>query len=125
TRSQLTGKDSEGKSETKNILIERAQVLSSQKVSGFVSRKVETFLGLDQVSVEGNLFSFNKSWGPQLLASKKISDRVEMTYTTTVGYMNEQSIRLDYRLSQRFLLMGQTDRRGRSGLDLKYRLRFK
>ncbi len=125
TRSQLTGKDSEGKSETRNILIERAQVLSSQKVSGFVSRKVETFLGLDQVSVEGNLFSFNKSWGPQLLASKKISDRVEMTYTTTVGYMNEQSIRLDYRLSRRFLLMGQTDRRGRSGLDLKYRLRFK
>ncbi|MDD3731201.1 MAG: translocation/assembly module TamB domain-containing protein, partial [candidate division Zixibacteria bacterium] len=44
TRSQLTGKDSEGKSETKNILIERAQVLSSQKVSGFVSRKVETSL---------------------------------------------------------------------------------
>jgi len=125
TRSQLTGKDAEGKSGTKHVLIERAQMLSSQKVSGYVSRKVGTMFGLDQVSVEGNLFRFDKSWGPQLLASKKLSDRVEMTYTTTVGHMNDQSIRLDYQLTRRFLLMGQTDRQGRSGLDLKFRLRFK
>ncbi|MBN1211990.1 MAG: translocation/assembly module TamB domain-containing protein [candidate division Zixibacteria bacterium] len=125
TRSQLTGKDSEGKSGTKNILIERAQVLSSKKVSGYVSRKVGTLFGLDQVSVEGNLFRFDKTWGPQLLASKKLSNRVEMTYTTTVGHINDQSIRLDYQLSRRFLLMGQTDRQGNSGLDLKFRLRFK
>jgi len=50
---------------------------------------------------------------------------VEITYITSVGHMNEQRIRLDYILSKYFSLEGQTDQRGRSGLDLKYRLKFK
>jgi len=126
TRSQLSGKDTEsGDISTKAILLERASMLSSQRISGYVSQRVGTFLGLDQVSVEGNLFKFDKSWGPQLLASKKISDRMSLTYKTTVGHMNDQSFKLNYLLNRRFSLEGQTDRQGRSGLDLIYGLRFK
>ena len=106
-------------------MLERAAMLSSQRISGYVSQKMGTFLGLDEVSVEGNLFKFDKTWGPQLLASKKISERVSLTYKTTVGHMNDQSIKLNYRLTRKFSLEGQTDRQGRSGLDLIYGLRFK
>ena len=126
TRGQITGKDTEGEgTSVGEILKERLALLSSQRVSNYASRKVGTLLGLDHMTIEGNLFSFGKSWGPQLLASKKLSDRMEVTYTTTVGHMNEQSIRLDYRLSKYFSVEGQTDQRGRSGMDLKYRLKFK
>ena len=126
TRDELVGKDTEGKEGSlSNALLERAQSFSSQKISGYTSGRLGDLLGLDQMSIEGNLFRFDKSWGPQLLASKRISGRMTMTYTTTVGHFNERSIRLDYELSKHFSLEGETDQRGRSGMNLKYKLRSK
>ncbi|MGB2697119.1 MAG: translocation/assembly module TamB domain-containing protein, partial [Candidatus Zixiibacteriota bacterium] len=120
TREEIVGKNSEGRS---GVLLERAQSVSSQKIAGYTSGKLGTLLGLEQLSIEGNLFRFDNSWGPQLLASKRISRRMEITYITTVGHFNEQSIRLDYELSKHFSLEGETDQQGRSGMNLKYKLR--
>lgn len=126
TREQLTGRSANGvDTSLSEILKERAEVLSSRRISGYFSRKVGNLLGLEEIDVEGNLFNIGKSSGPQLVASEKISDRVGITYTTAVGHLNEQKIRLDYRLSKYFSLEGQTDQKGRSGIDVKYRLRFK
>ena len=126
TREQLGGKDAEGKDASLSaVLKERARSISSQKVAGYTSRKVGGLLGLEQFTIEGDLFRFDQSWGPQLLASKKISPRMEITYITTVGHSNENSFRLDYRLSKHFSLEGQTDQQGRAGMNLKYRLRSK
>ena len=110
---------------TTQILLERVKLLSSSRISGYAERQLGSTLGLEKVSIEGNLFKFGKTWGPQLLASKKLSDLVELIYTTTVGHMNEQNIRLGYKLSNKFYLEGQTDQRGRSGIDLKYKLKLK
>ncbi len=126
TRDQLAGKDAEGKDASISaVLKERAQSISSQRIAGYTSQKVGGLLGLDQFTIEGNLFSFDRSWGPQLLASKKISPRMEVTYTTTVGHSNENRFRLDYWLSGHFSLEGETDQKGRAGMNLKYRLRYK
>ncbi len=126
TREQLAGKDAEGRDASiSGVLIERAQSLSSQKITGYTSRKVGNLLGLERLTIEGNLFRFDQSWGPQLLASKKLSRRMELTYITTVGHSNENSFRLDYRLSKHFSLEGETDQQGRAGMNLKYRLRSK
>jgi len=126
TRQQLTGQTADGTDTSlKGIIMERAEMLSSQKISGYVSRKFGNLLGLKEVSIEGNLFNVSKSSGPQLIASEQISDRMDITYSTAVGHMNEQKVRLDYRLNTYISIMGETDQKGRSGLDLKYRLRFK
>ncbi|UCF06136.1 MAG: translocation/assembly module TamB domain-containing protein [bacterium] len=126
TRSQLAGREDEKDPTTmRDVLLERAQQLSSQRVAGYISRNVGGLLGLDQVTIEGNLFRFDETWGPDLLASKKLSSRAEVTYRTNIGHLNERSIRLDYRLTKRLSLQGETDQFGRSGLDLKYGLRFK
>jgi len=119
TREQLSDREARG-----NVLLERAKDLSSQRLTGYTERKIGRLLGLEQVTIEGDLFRFDRSWGPRLVASKKISRRMDVTYTTTVGYINDQSIQLDYRLSKNLSLESQTDRRGRSGIDLKYILRF-
>ncbi len=126
TRTQLAGKDKEGKEGgVKDILLDRATTLSSQRVSGYVSGRVGTFFGFDEFTVEGNLFQFDDSWGPELVASRRLSERVELTYTTTVGRLNDQGVRLGYRLTPRLSLQGQTDRYGRALLDLKYGFRFR
>ncbi len=126
TRRQLASRGPEGKEPgLGSVLVERATMLSSRRVAGYVSGKVGTFLGFDEFSVEGNLFQFDRSWGPQLVASRRISERMELTYFTTVGRLNDQNIRLAYQLSRRISLEGQTDRRGRALLSLKYGIRFK
>jgi autotransporter translocation and assembly factor TamB len=126
TREQLTGGNrADGDVTVSDILRDRAEALSSQRISSYFTRRVGDMLGLEDLSVEGNLFDIGGSSGPQLIASEQISDRVGITYTTAVGHLNEQSVRLDYRLNKFFSVEGQTDQRGRSGLDLKYRVRFK
>ncbi len=126
TREQLTGKDADGENgAARSILAQRAQMLTSRKVSGYMSGKIGSLLGLDQVTVEGNLFEFGSDRAPYLTATKQLSERVHLTYSTTVGHMNDQSVQVGYRLSRRFFLEGQTDRTGRASLDLKYGLRFR
>ncbi|GAB4374492.1 MAG: hypothetical protein Kow0042_19160 [Calditrichia bacterium] len=125
TRGQLTGQSKESGGSVSDLLRQRLEALSSSRISGYISRWVGNLLGLDEMNIEGNLFRVHESAGPQIIAAKQISDRIKLTYTTTVGHLNEQSIRLDYRLSQRFSLEGQTDQKGRSGIDLKYRVKFK
>ena len=125
TREQFTGESRDrGSSTFREVLQERLSDYSSAKISGYATRRVGNLLGLDEVTLEGNLFRFDDSWGPELLASKQISDRMQVTYTTTVGHLNDQSVRLNYRLTRHFSLQGETDRRGDSGMDVKFNLKF-
>ena len=119
TRSELTG-ESGG---VRGALAARAREVTSARVSGYLSNRLEGLLGLGTVTIEGDLFDFGKQWGPQLVASRQLTGRTVLTYRTNVGHMNENSIRLEYRLTRRFSLEGETDQAGSAGVDLKYRIR--
>ncbi|MDM7926735.1 MAG: translocation/assembly module TamB domain-containing protein [bacterium] len=108
-----------------DILIDRAKSLSSRRVASTAENYMGTLFRLDSMSIEGNLFRFDREWGPRLQASKRVSRNVALNYSTTVGHMNEESVRLNVRIDRRFSLEGQVDRIGRSGIDLKYKVRFK
>lgn len=126
TSGQLTGQEGGEGLSTTEILRQRVEALSSQKITGYVTGKVANLLGLEQLSIQGNIFDmYGHNSAPRLIASKRISDRLKITYTTNVGQLNENGIRLDYRLSNHFSLQGLTDQKGNSGIDLKYRIQFK
>jgi autotransporter translocation and assembly factor TamB len=126
TRAELTGSGSgQGGQGLTGALVQRAAGLTSERVAGYLSSKVGSMFGFSEFTVQGNLFNINGSSGPQLTASKQLSSRVELTYSTTVGHLNDQNIRLGYRLTPHLSLQGETDRFGRSGLDLKYGVKFK
>ncbi len=108
-----------------DVLIERAKSLTSRRVASTAENYMGTLFRLDSMSIEGNLFRFDKEWGPRLQASKRVSRNVALNYSTTVGHMNEESVRLNVRIDRRFSVEGQVDRIGRSGIDLKYKIRFK
>ncbi len=125
TREQLSGGAGSGEEGAQGILTRRAETLASEQVAGYVSGKIGSLLGLQQVTVQGNLFNMQGGNAPQITATKMLSKRIKLTYTTTVGYLNKESIQVGYQLSNRFYLEGQTDRAGESSLDLKYRLLFR
>jgi autotransporter translocation and assembly factor TamB len=122
TRTQMTQGSTGG---TGAVLEDRAEQLASQRISGALSKKAGKALGLDEVSVTGNLFNFGDSWGPQLVISKSISPRTKITYSTNVGHINDQSFRLSYQLNPKWSLAGETDENGNSSLSIIYDLRFK
>lgn len=124
TQQQLTGTGQQNTT-TADVLRNRLESLSSQEITGYVSGKVGHMLGLEQLSIQGNLFNLNKNSGPELIASKRLSDRLKITYTTNVGQLNNNGIRLDYKLTNHFSLEGQTDQFGNTGVDLKYKIKFK
>ena len=124
TRTEMAQGGSSGEGGTGAVLEERVEQLASQRISGAVSKKASKALGLDEVSVKGNLFNFGDSWGPQLVVSKRINPRTKITYSTNVGHINDQSIRLAYELTKRWSLGGETDERGNSSLSIIFNLLF-
>ncbi|MCF7807713.1 MAG: translocation/assembly module TamB domain-containing protein [Candidatus Marinimicrobia bacterium] len=107
------------------IVQTRLEDYSSKRISAYSSDKLGTLLRLDKMSIEGNLFDFGKNWGPELVASKKLNENTTVSYRTTVGQSTEQSIQLNYDINELMSVEGQTDQKGRSGLDLKIRWRFR
>ncbi|MBZ0263815.1 translocation/assembly module TamB [bacterium] len=122
TRDQLTGATGIG---TSTILQERAEMLASQKISNYVGVKLSDKIGLDHVAVKGNLFNLNRDSGAQLEATKKVSEQLQLTYITRVGYLDENGLRLTYSLNKYFALQGETHQTGDAGIDLRYNLKFK
>ncbi|MCF7822622.1 MAG: translocation/assembly module TamB domain-containing protein [Candidatus Marinimicrobia bacterium] len=126
TRKELTSYDpSLDDASISRIVQDRLADYSSQKISGFASNKIGTVLNLDQVRIEGNLFDFSSTWGPQLVASKKLNEQTTLTYGTTIGQATDQNIKLEYEIKEGMSIEGQTDQKGRSGLDLKFGFKFK
>jgi autotransporter translocation and assembly factor TamB len=126
TREELAGSGMEGEGPgAGEALKARAEELTTRVVSGFVSRNVADMFGLKELSIEGNLFRRDAGGGARLLASRGLSDRVDVTYSTNIGDFNENRVRMDYRLSDRFLLQGETDQEGKAAIDLKFRVRFR
>ena len=126
TRTELMGNNSDIKNSTiARAIQDRLADYSSQQISGYASRRLGTFLGLEEMSIEGNLFNFGSEWGPQLVTSKRISKNMKITYSTTVGHATDQSIKLDYSITDRIVLESQTNQQGHAGVDLKYRIKFK
>jgi translocation and assembly module TamB len=108
------------------ILLNRAEILTTLQISGYVGRQLESILGLESFNIEGNLFQTGQpSTGARLTATKKISENVEVSYITTLGRLNEQGIRVVYDLTKSISLQGETVQQGKSSLDVLYKLRFK
>ncbi len=106
------------------IMLDRFKEITSQRIAGITEQKLSRTLSLENISIEGNLFQLDKSWGPRVTATKQLSDRVNITYSTVVGHANEQQIKLGYQLYKYLSIVGNTGQRGQSGLDLKFQFKF-
>ncbi len=118
TRAELAGK-------TTRTLRERGEVLASGQISGFVGQRLGETLGLDQVTVRGNIFDLSGSSGPELILAKNVFEDVTVTYQTTVGHLNEQRIRANWQLSKHWMIQSTTSRNRQSSVSFTYSLRFR
>lgn len=106
------------------IMLDRFKEITSQRIAGMTEQKLSRTLALENISIEGNLFKLDRSWGPRVTATKQLSDRIKITYSTVVGHANEQQIKLGYQLFKNLSVIGSSGQRGESGLDLKFHFKF-
>jgi hypothetical protein len=93
------------------------------KFLGFGTRSLERLLGLESISVSGNIFDAKDTLnGPQLSVTKRLSDRLILSYESTFGTSNRQKISILYRLFPFLFLTGQTETSGDSKIILKFRI---
>jgi translocation and assembly module TamB len=110
---------------TGEIVIQRAGELASQQISEYVGKGVEDLLGLDQFSVTGNLFDIGGQNNPEIVASKRVNDRLELTYSTNIGPFDEHNLEMDYKLTDNLALQGRLNQEGEAEVRLKFGIKLK
>ncbi len=103
-------------------LIKRAvQDYHSEEFTHFAERQVGKLVSFDRVVIEGNVFSP----GSTFRATKGILGKLELNVRGTVGGVSEQTISFEYPLGRRIYLINETNQYGRTGVDIRFLLRFK
>ena len=93
----------------------------SDKYTKYAERQVGRLVTFDRVVIEGNVFSS----GSVFRASKGLTGDLSLHVRGTVGGYAEQTVSFEYPLTNRIFLINETNQYGRTGLDLRYVLRYK
>ncbi|MDZ7357563.1 MAG: translocation/assembly module TamB domain-containing protein, partial [candidate division KSB1 bacterium] len=125
TRETLIPQSSNGqRTSLQQVMLTRFQELGAHRLADFTEQKLSEALDLENITIEGNLLRWDRAWAPRITASKRLSDRFNITYSTVVGHATEQQIKLGYQFSKYFSIIGNTGQVGQSGLDLKFHYKF-
>jgi len=93
-----------------------------EKYTRFAERQVGKLVAFDRVVIEGNAFS---STGSYYLATKKLGSHLKLRMKGMLGSASDQTIAFEYPLSSRFFLINETNQYGKTGIDLRYVVRFR
>lgn len=106
------------------LLLSRTKELVRRRLLGLTSREIEHFLNIDQVYIEADLFDPSTLVDARIRMDKRIAKRLRVSYSTVIGHSGEEWIEVDYRLTDHLSVQTQADRKGNSGIDLTFKVRF-
>lgn len=96
------------------------------KVQDVFEDRLRNITGLDRVQVDPYVSKATGMIGPRVTVSKRLlSDRLFVTYISSVGSTEEQVLRLEYILGRNVSLVGIRDEKGSVGGDIKFRFEFR
>jgi hypothetical protein len=129
TQQEIISRNPQSGSSAGGALLSRAGSLTEQTLTDYSTRKVGQWIGLEDLTMQGDVLGLggagNASSGPLISATTHITDRVNVTYSTSTGSNPQRAVRIGYYLSNRISIVTQSDQSGQTDLDLKYRLLFK
>jgi hypothetical protein len=94
--------------------------LIGNEILGFGTHKLERFLNLESIKIQGNLFGKNAR-APEITIVKRVSDRLTVSYGKGISAIRSQKISILFRLLSYLFLTGQTDDLGSFEVKLKFR----
>ncbi|MBD3345145.1 MAG: hypothetical protein GF401_08805 [Chitinivibrionales bacterium] len=101
-------------------LADRIQSLAANQLIGFGTRRLEQLLGLQDITITGDVFGTGTE--AQVSLTKRISERLTLTYGTALSALGNQIVTAVYRLTGWLFLVGRAGQEGNTSIDLKVRL---
>ncbi|VAX29009.1 hypothetical protein MNBD_NITROSPIRAE02-1200 [hydrothermal vent metagenome] len=96
------------------------------KLQETLEERLRNITGFDRIQVEPYVSEITGTIGPKITVSKRLlTDRLYVTYTTSLGNAPEQSLRVEFFLSDNISLVGERDELGTLGADIKFRVEFR
>lgn len=88
--------------------------------------RLRSITGLDRFQVDPHVSKTTGTVEPRVTVSKRLlGDKIFVTYTTGVGALEEQIIKLEFFMTKNVSLVGVRDERGITGGDIRFRFEFK
>ncbi|NOY39715.1 MAG: hypothetical protein GXO95_05705 [Nitrospirae bacterium] len=96
------------------------------KLQETLEERLRNITGFDRIQVEPYVSEITGTIGPKITVSKRLlTDKLYVTYTTSLGNAPEQSLRVEFFLSDNISLVGERDELGTLGADIKFRVEFR
>ncbi len=96
------------------------------KMQDVIEERLRSITGLDRFQVDPYVSKSTGTVEPRVTVSKRLlGDKVFVTYTTAVGTLEEQIIKLEFFMSKNVSLVGVRDERGITGGDIRFRFEFR
>jgi len=91
-----------------------------------MEERLKTITGLDRFQIDPYISKSTGTVEPRVTVSKRLlSEKIFVTYTTSVGTIEEQIIKLEYFMGKNVSLIGVRDERGIPGADIRFRFEFR
>jgi translocation and assembly module TamB len=91
-----------------------------------IEERLRSITGLDRFQVDPSVSKSTGTVEPRVTVSKRLmGEKVFVTYTTGVGTLEEQIIKIEFFMNKNVSLVGVRDERGIAGGDIRFRFEFK
>jgi len=98
--------------------------LGSTPVASLFEAPLEQLLRFDRIDIDPFAVSRTNVVSPRLTLGRDLSERLALIYSTSFVANEEPLIELQYRLSDKWQLLGNKNEIGSLGADLRYEFRF-
>lgn len=87
--------------------------------------RLKSITGIDRINVEQYTSKVTGKTEPRVSASKRLGDKLTVTYSTSFGTVAAEVIKIEYDVTRSLSLIGERDESGGLGGGIKFRFGFK
>jgi translocation and assembly module TamB len=102
-----------------------AMALLTGTLQDKVEEEFKDITGFERFEIEPHTTTAGAFTPKVTLGKRLLEDKVFVTYSGTVGTIEEQAIKVEYKLNENLSVVGSRNEIGSAGLDFKYRIEFK
>jgi hypothetical protein len=116
-------RQTEGSYWAQQVFMFRAMEVAADRMVGIAEQRAQRVLGMDEVYVPTarGLASGDAEMG----VAKRLGRRATLSYNTPMWHLGAYRARLDFRLTDHFSLESESDHTGDSGVDLRFKVRWR
>jgi translocation and assembly module TamB len=107
------------------IATEEATSILTGGLQSNIEGELKSITGFERISIEPHTTSTGAFTSRITVARRLLEDKIKVIYSTTIGSSEEQLIKVEYKLSDEWSLVGSRDELDSTGGDIKFRFEFR